>query len=61
DTTFADDCWGFGVWAGWEEHYFWGQNKLFKFVSDNSSTGILDSSDGDLSVAGVNIGMSFDF
>lgn len=59
DTTFSNDSWGFGVWAGWEHHYFWGQNKLFKMVGANYD--VVDQNDGDLSVAGVNIGVSFDF
>lgn len=62
DTTFADDTWAWGIWAGWEQHYFWSQNKLFKFVGNGTGTaGIIDENDGDLSFAGVNVGMSFDF
>ncbi len=61
DTTFSDDSWGMGFWAGWETHYFWGQNKLFKFVGDGAHTSILDENDGDLAVGGVNVGLSFDF
>ena len=59
DTTFSDDSWGFGMWAGWEHHYFWGQNKFIRFEGDHFSA--LDTNNGDFSTAGVNIGMSLDF
>ncbi len=59
DTTFNEDNWGFGIWAGWEQHYFWGQNKLIKFGGDHFAS--MDQLNGDLSFAGFNAGMSFDF
>jgi len=58
DTTFSDDSWGLGVNLGWEQHYFWGQNKTFRF---DPGSGSMDEHDGDLSVAGAHIGLSFDF
>ncbi len=59
DHTFSNGAWGLGAWAGWEHHYFWGQNKLFKMSGSNYD--VVDQNNGDLSLAGVNIGMSFDF
>ena len=59
DTTFADDSWAWGIWAGWESHYFWSQNKLFNF--GGHSNGEFYQYDGDLATNGVTIGMSFDF
>jgi hypothetical protein len=59
DTTFSDNAWGFGIWAGWEHHYYWSQNKMFKFVGRNYD--ILDEYDGDLGLGGLDIGLSFDF
>lgn len=58
DTTFSDDSWGMGVNLGWEQHYFWSQNKTFRF---DAGTGSLDEHDGDLSVSGAHVGLSFDF
>ncbi len=60
DTTFSDDSYAFGVFAGWEHHYFWAQNKLFRFNS-SSPTFSVNQNAGDLSTSGVNVGLSFDF
>ncbi|MBI2742738.1 MAG: hypothetical protein HYX48_02335 [Chlamydiales bacterium] len=59
DTTFSNDSWGFGIWAGWEQHYLWSQAKFLKFVGDRYTS--LNESNGDFDVGGVNIGMSVDF
>ncbi len=59
DTTFSDNEWGWGIWAGWEHHYFWGQNKFIRF--DGHQFSAFNENYGDFSVAGVNVGMSFDF
>ncbi len=59
DATFNDDSWGLGIWAGWEHHYFWGQSKFIRFGGDTFSS--MNENNGDFSVAGVNIGMGFDF
>ncbi len=59
DTTFNNDSWGLGVFAGWEHHYFWGQNKFIRFDGDQFSA--MNENYGDFSVAGFNVGMSFDF
>jgi hypothetical protein len=59
DTVFSDNEWGWGIWAGWEHHYFWGQNKFIRFDGDQFSA--FNENYGDFSVAGVNVGMSFDF
>jgi major outer membrane protein len=49
DTTFSDDSYALGVFAGWEHHYFWSQNRL------------IFERNGDLSTSGVHAGLSFDF
>jgi hypothetical protein len=59
DTTSSDNSWGWGFWAGWEHHYFWGQNKFIRFDGDQFSA--FNENYGDFSVAGVNVGMSLDF
>lgn len=59
DTLFADDSWGFGIWAGWEQHYFWDQMRFLKFSGEKFAQ--MGQNEGDFSVGGVNVGMSFDF
>jgi hypothetical protein len=59
DTTFSCDAVGMSAFAGWEHHYFWGQNKFLRF--DGGGFNTWDETNGDLSFAGVNAGISFDF
>lgn len=60
DWIACDECYHFGVEAGWEHHMFWGQNTFMYFV-DNSMAGAFVSNKGDLTTQGYFVRLRFDF
>jgi hypothetical protein len=60
DHGFDDGKWFLGFNFGWEQHYFFGQNQFFRFVSPATS-GSFVSNQGDLGVAGWVLGARLDF
>lgn len=60
DYLFSKDRYHFGVKFGWEFNVFFDQNRMLRFVSD-TSPGIINQSDEDLSFQGLTLGFRFDF
>ncbi len=46
--------------AGWEHQYFFGQNQLMRF-SDDINPGVNTAVQGDLSMQGLTVAVSFSF
>jgi len=53
-------CYDFGLSAGWEQHYFFGQNQLMRF-SDDINPGSNTAVQGDLSIQGLTVAVSLGF
>jgi hypothetical protein len=60
EHAFADDSFFMNIHAGWEQHYFWGQNQFMRFLSNSGSTGYVDNQ-GDFALDGWVFGARFDF
>jgi hypothetical protein len=65
EHSFADDSYALMIQLGWEQHMFFSQNQLKKFVGINNGTynysGLFESSQDDLNTQGVTLGARFDF
>ena len=60
DHMFYHDQYHFGLKAGWEEHLFFGQNQLFRFL-DPFFNGSIVSNQGDLALQGWTFSARIDF
>lgn len=60
DWIACDECYHFGIEAGWEHHMFWGQNTNLYFV-DSSMEGAVVVNNGDLTTQGYFVRLRFDF
>lgn len=61
DTFFCDEEYHLGFQAGWEMHFFFGQNQFFKFVGGNPFPGEAIANHGDLTLQGLSAEVRFDF
>jgi hypothetical protein len=65
DHTFANDSYGLMLQIGWEQHMFFSQNQLKKFMGINNGvynySGLFESSQDDLNTQGVTFSARFDF
>jgi hypothetical protein len=60
DHMFFDNSYHFGVMGGWEQHLFFEQNQLFRFL-DPLFQGSLLSNQGDLTLQGWTLSARIDF
>ncbi len=60
DHMFFHDQFHFGIKAGWEQHLYFSQNQLFRFVSIPVADGVV-TDQGDLSLEGLTISGRIDF
>lgn len=60
DYMFCDDEYHLGIQAGWEHHYFFGQNQFMRFV-DDANPALFTANQGDLSLQGFSMQVRFDF
>lgn len=60
DWISCDECFHWGIEAGWEHHMFWGQNQFINFVDDGMA-GKFVTNQGDLASQGYFVKVRFDF
>lgn len=60
DRNFSDDRFHIGFNAGWEQHIYFDQNQLIRYVDDIAKTDTV-SNQGDLTLQGFAFGARFDF
>ncbi len=62
ETLFIHDRFHFSMQAGWEEHFYFGQNQMYNFFGTaDESHGKETSANGDLSLQGLTISARLDF